>query len=282
MSVPLNHHYVSQCHIQKFFNSEGILYLYDKSLNNFYKKRSSKGIFSERFSNSIYRNGIIDHSFLEEDLKIFEDEFPSAVAEIENAINTQVFSKKCQDALSLIALFGIFGEVRSPFRKQSLENSMDKMFDRLKDSLEDDQLKSFERTKEYKKHVVHSNTLIYSEVAFRTYELMGVFDYHVWHLESNDCFLLPDTTATQVRGNLGDIPNQHVKQIMQVGIPVSDKIFVQVISKKLKMGSYLLSIKKDNDPSIEQINLHILEYAYKTVATSNMDYLRKIVSKAIK
>ena len=282
MSVPFNHHYVSQCQIHNFFNSEGLISLYDKSLNNFYNKKSSKGIFSEKFSNSIYREGLVDHRFLEEDLKIFEDEFPSAVAEIKVSVRNKFFSHKGQDALNLVAFFGIIGEMRNPFRKKSHDYLLNNLFTGLSESFDNEYKKSFDRINEYKKHVTYSNRLTYSDLAFRTYELMGGFDFQIWLLESSDCFLLPDTTGTQVRGNLGNIPNPLINQITQVGIPITDKIFIHVISKKLNKGSFLKRIKKDNDTSVEQINLHIFQYAYRTVATSNMEYLKKTVSKSIK
>lgn len=105
MSIPINHHHVSQCHIKNFFNDEGRIYLYDKVKKNFYSANSTKSIFSEKYSNSVFNNGQVDHKILEDDLKMFEDNFPKAVELIANTKHTRVISTECYRALVEITLY---------------------------------------------------------------------------------------------------------------------------------------------------------------------------------
>ncbi|AFL79724.1 hypothetical protein Aeqsu_0200 [Aequorivita sublithincola DSM 14238] len=69
MSIPRNHHFVSQVHINNFFNSEkGKFFIYDKLLDNHYFKTTSKSVCSEIDLNSKYDNGNLDYISLEKDL----------------------------------------------------------------------------------------------------------------------------------------------------------------------------------------------------------------------
>src|ERR1700733_1953131 len=89
MSTPVKHHYVSQCHLKKFFNEKANkIFIYDKEQKNFYDKASTKYLFSEDFSNSIEINGEIDHSKLETELRLlFEDDFLRDLAQIEKFVD---------------------------------------------------------------------------------------------------------------------------------------------------------------------------------------------------
>lgn len=79
MSKPRNHHFVSQVHIKNFFNTtHSKIFIYDKILDNFYFKRTTKSLFSEKDLNTKFDNGLKDFESLENDLNhFFEKDFPA-------------------------------------------------------------------------------------------------------------------------------------------------------------------------------------------------------------
>lgn len=280
MSIPLNHHYVSQCQIKNFFNDAGEIFLYDKSRRNFYSRNSSKNIFSEKLANSIYKEGQIDHQTLENELKQFEDCYPRVVELISEAIETLRISKVCHDALVATTLFGIIGGMRNPVRKKEVDHTIENVFGQFKNYMGEEQKKGLEKLTEYKKHVRYSNVLSYSDMAIRIAKKMGGLDFVIWSIKSNDCFLLPDTSATNVRRKINEYFNPDIKEIAEIGFPLTDKIFVHARSKKLgQENSYINVVNENSSAQVTAINLHLFHFANNTVATSNEDYLRNFVKQ---
>lgn len=280
MSIPLNHHYVSQCQIREFFNDAGKIFLYDKSKRNFYSKTSPKNIFSEKFANSIYKNGKVDHQTLENDLKIFEDDYPSNVQLITDSIKAGKITKECHHSLLNITLFGIIGGLRTPQRKQELDGIIDKAFGQFKDYLSEAQKNDLEKTTEFKKHVKYSNVLCYTETALRIVERMGGLVFTIWHIQSDDCFILPDTSATTTRRQINKYFNPHVREIAEIGFPLTDKIFIHALSKKLgQEKSYIARVDKNNNKAITDINYNLFHFSNNIVATSSETYLKTIVTQ---
>lgn len=280
MSTPLNHHFVSQCQIKQFFDNDGKIFLYDKTKENFYSRNSSKNIFSERFANSIYKNGKTDHESLENDLKLFEDRYPAAIDLITDTAKTGKISRECHHSLLDIILFGIVGRLRTPERKRELDGILDDIFNKLKPSMDEAQISEWESTQEYKKHVSYSNILGYSDTALRIAEKMGGIDFTIWHIQSDDCFLLPDTSATSIRKQINKHYNSDAKEIAEIGFPLTDKIFIHALSKKLGQGKSVIAfVDKNNNQAVTDINFNLFHAAYKTIGTSSEKYLRYIVSK---
>ena len=125
MSIPKNHHYVSQVHLKNFFNvDEGQIYIYDKTRKNFYSKKSTKTVFSEKYSNSRYLNGKLDHKSLEDDLnEHFEKDFSSHYDTINSFIQNRTWNTEVQNALIYIAKYGIIADFRTPRYKQNFEEN---------------------------------------------------------------------------------------------------------------------------------------------------------------
>ncbi len=115
MSIPKNHHHVSQCHIRKFFNnSEKKIYLYDKWEDRYFWSKTTKTIFSEKFSNSKIHNGRVNHEILEKELKVFEDDFEKITTLIKYVCENPL--KPHGENIELmyrLALFGLIGEMRN-------------------------------------------------------------------------------------------------------------------------------------------------------------------------
>ena len=212
-------------------------------------------------------------------MKIFEDKFPSAVELIRKTKETKSISPECYLALTDIALFGIIGNLRLPAAKKSMDNLYDELSDNLYNHMTANLKKSFEDATEFKKYVKYSNLLSYSDTALRIYEKMGGLNFTIWHIQSDDCLLLPDCTAFTIRRKINNYYNPNIEEIAEIGIPVTDKIFVHALSKKLdKKKSYIAFVDKNHDKSVFDINYNLFHFAHNTLATSSLDFLNYIVT----
>jgi hypothetical protein len=89
MSIPKNHHYISQAPIKNFFNKEkNEIYLFDKNQNRRFKKNRAKSIFSEKNLNTKRtKHDKYDYSIIEEELnQNFEKDFPGCVEIVKKLI----------------------------------------------------------------------------------------------------------------------------------------------------------------------------------------------------
>jgi hypothetical protein len=281
MSIPLNHHYVSQCQIKQFFNEEhGKIYLYNKVKRNFYSRPSSKGIFSEKYSNSIFKDGKIDHTTLEDDLKIFEDEYSGAVELISNTGKTRNISKDCYHSLLKITLFGIIGHLRTPQIKKGLDDAVNNPFHGLYEECTEELRQKLESLTEYKEYVSYSNVVKYSTTALRIAERMGGLAFTIWHIQSDDFFLLPDTSAFTVRRKINNYFNPNIYEIAEVGFPLTNKIFIHALSQKLgQEKSYIGFIDEKSRQLVTDINYNLFHYAENDVATRDEAYLKQVIAQ---
>ena len=202
MSIPKNHHYVSQCHIRNFFNnSENKIYLYDKKINNFFASQSTKSIFSEEFSNSTLYHGKVNHKILEDELRInFENDFHKITDEIKKICSNPCVANEEQiELLYQLSLYGLIGEMRNPQNKKRNDDELLSVFNRLKQNAAPNVLKQldslFTRTAQTK----YSNVLAYTETAIGFLKRMGELDFTIYFIKSSDLFLLPDTTSFHIR-----------------------------------------------------------------------------------
>ena len=130
MSIPRNHHYVSQIHIKQFFSKEeNLIYLYDKVKCNFFSKNTTKSLFSEKDSNTRFINHKKDYCTLEEELNShFESKFPENLKIIENFISNGILNESVNNALLFFAKYGIIGDMRTPQYKQNIDDTFLKVF----------------------------------------------------------------------------------------------------------------------------------------------------------
>lgn len=248
MSIPKNHHYVSQCHIRNFLNkSEGLIYLYDKELKNFYSSSSPKNIFSELYSNSTFVNGEVDNALLENELQEnFENAFPIITKNI-SSLNGEEEGLKNETDIVVSNTF----EMLSKYATEELANQTHQKLAELR------------KTK-------YSNLISYSEAAKKMLERMGELDFIIYKIVSNDTFLLPDNSAFIRRARINNHFNLAALDKATIIIPLTDKICVKARSKKLKNTSHGIAIIKDgNSPLVLKLNYLIYQHANQTVATSH-------------
>ena len=284
MSTPINHHYVSQCHIRNFFNKvDKRIYCYDKQINNHYSKDSSKTLFSEDFSNSKIVGNQIDHKSLEDELNLhFENDFENHVSNIvELANNPDSNDESKLESLYYIACYALISDVRFPMNKTCIDETVDLMFIDIAKKVralgDEKQAELIEASLFKDKKVKHSNILHYNEAAARRLERMGDLDFKIFKISSSDLFILPDTGCIQTRGKINNYINPYIQEIAILGIPITDKVFVFACSKKVgDTSSGITTINNDNSEIVNNINDQLFDTAFKTVATSDKNQLKRI------
>jgi hypothetical protein len=282
MSIPKNHHYVSKCQQKEFFNkSVGKIFVYDKLQHRHYPKSSSKTLFSEDFINSIELNGEVNHEQLELELKILiEDHYPKHLSIVQKFTKDLQDREQTYDSLVWLLILGVLGELRNPLFKESFESiSQNIEIDLLarRTGYSKAEIKDFLKCKQKTKF---SNLVGYFDTAFRILERMEPFDFAIYSIESTDHFILPDTSGFQLRGQLHNYPNRLINEIIQIGLPISDKLFILGTSKHLQnTPNGIKSIKEDNSEIVFAINKDLYNFSYKTVACSDSDFLSSFINK---
>ncbi|MFN7654950.1 MAG: DUF4238 domain-containing protein [Cyclobacteriaceae bacterium] len=281
MSIPLNHHYVSQCQIKNFFNKEDkLIYLYDKQKDNHYNSNTSKSVFSETGLNSrLTDEEEIDHVTIEEDIKKnFEDRFRKNIDVITESLNKTTFSWAFRNSLDEIAQLGIIGDFRTPEYKKEMDKTFGTLFRTIADHATPELKNTLEKFFTDREKTKYSNALNYSEIAKKIFEKMGEINHKIVWIKSNDFFILPDCTSAIRREKINEYFNPDIKEIAAVAIPLTSKIFIMTSSKKLIPGEdELMIIDKDNHDYVFQINGTLLTKSHKTVACESKEYLTKFI-----
>lgn len=284
MSIPKNHHHVSQCQIGNFFNlNEGKIYLYDKALKKPFHRKSTERVFSEDFANSRLTNNEIDHSTLEKDLKDnYEDTFTPYFNEVKRVVlNLNEASEEFHKALIGLTKHGIAGEIRNPIKKKNDDTFItDVLFKEIMPittpELQSDLLNLKERIEKTK----YINALLYSEFTEKVFEAMGGISCSLFVIECEHYFLLPDRSSITKRERINEHFNPDIKEIAMVGIPLSSKIYLHSESKKIRDYTPKIIVFREKDcANIDQINLSLYLRAYKQVACENKDYLESFVNR---
>jgi hypothetical protein len=282
MSIPINHHYVSQCHQKEFFNNAtGRIYVYDKELNNHYNRQSPKNLFSKNHLNTRETKGIIDQVTLETELKVlFEDQFHDHVNVVKKFLISQEEMQTTYESLCWLTMLGILGEIRHPDFKGVIEDMVLKMeSDLINRFYGGDKNKIFESLKA-KQKTPYSNALSYIELAVKRLEKLEPLDFFIVSIESNDHFLLPDTSCFQLRGQLRSYPNPMIHEIIQVGVPLTGKLYILATPQLFKSELHGIKFEKtDNSSLVYEINKDLYHFAKKAVACSDETFLKNFINK---
>jgi len=264
MEVPLNHHFVSQCHLKEFFNEEeGQIYLHDKQLNNYYQRSGTKRIFSEKDLNTRLFGNKIDRHSMELELQVlFEDDFAKHLAAVKQFHQDHQAIEKVYEDMNYLALMALVGEYRNPAYKSGLDRTLDTLKIQVTNSNEPDPRLKYQNTKGY------------LDVGHILLKDMDPITFAIVSIKSNDHFILPDTSGFLARQNL------YIGHVMQFGLPISNKLFL--LGRSTRMGKYpttLVTIEDDDSEMVFRINSDLVNYAYKTVACNDKAFLQKTINK---
>jgi hypothetical protein len=287
MSTPINHHYVSKCHISRFFNSaQKKIYCYDKEVDNHYSKQGAKRLFSEDYSNTRLTNGGLDHQTLEEELNInFEQDFDKHVDNIlELTLDALKNDDTKHESLYYVICYALIADVRVPANKRKAEDAVNSMFTdiirKVKYWGDETYAASIEKLLEESRKTKYSNLLSYTEVAVKRLEKMGDLDFTIIKINSEDIFILPDTGSFHVRERINNYFNPNIQEVAMVGIPLTEKLFVFGFSKKLpRTESGILYINDTNSAIVHEINTDLFNNAVRTVATGDEKKLKEIIAR---
>lgn len=275
MSIPKNHHYVSQCHQEQFFNYETKkIYFYDKELDRFDRKHGTKFFFSGDHLNTRELHGKIDQSVMEKELKVlFEDNFKKNLTQVQNYLVDHNDFIDTYYSLIQLTMIGALGAIRHPNFKADSTRA----------------LQDFEEIVKFRAGINHSvftkdtkyfNQYSYLQVCLRLLEKWEPINFVITFIKSNDHFLLPDTSCFQVRLK---------GELSQVGIPLSDKLFLLATPQHLLVNRSqeqndldLLEVRyieEEGSELVDEINKDLYRVAIKTIACKDQNYLKRLIDK---
>ncbi|MDP3359655.1 MAG: DUF4238 domain-containing protein [Lutibacter sp.] len=281
MSIPRNHHFVSQIHIKNFFNNSlGKIFVYDKILNNFYFKKTSKSLFSEKDLNTMIVDETNDFESLEMDLNIFfENSFSKNHTIIQNFIKDFNFSKEVEQALFDFAHYGSIGEIRNPRNKQVLEDTLyDTFYNVLYENCTPELKIEIDKIFSYQKETKYINATQYSELSAKIIESMGDLIFRIEiPLNENDYFLLPDFCSATVREKINTYFNTDLNEIAYIGFPISSKIYIHFYSTKIKNLTIKSGIVNIDSKKVFSQNKLNFDYSESKVACEDEKYLTEFI-----
>lgn len=282
MSLPKNHHYISQVHIRNFFNVEDHkIYVYDKLKKKFYSKTTSKSLFSEEFSNSRYIDGKVDHISLEKELNdFFEKDFAKNTAIIQEFVNTKDCNSDVLEALSYFAKYGIISEMRTPWYKKQTDEAIFGIFKELRDHAVPALKAEIDEGLQFENHVKYSNIGSYMKTANKILEKMGKLIFQVLIADHQDYFFIPDFGAATAREKINQYFNPDIKEIAYIGLPLTSKIYINYYSEKLYENHKvpMCSAIHCTSSAVTLHNKANIEYCHDKIACENEFYLKDFIN----
>lgn len=289
MSIPRNHHFVSQVLIKKFLGANNNLNIYSKSENKVIIKPFERQDFAVRDLNSIIsNNGEIDHKSVEDNLNLyFETEFNKYYDLLIKSIDLNDHENFVISIKYLIRM-GIIGDMRTPEHQLEMQNVMFQSFGGLYEMFSDELKQEYHEFLESVSSVKNKTPLVYNELCDKILKIMGEVNYHVFKVADNNYFFLPDNTSVIHRSKLEpDIETKDGKILETPGLPISailypinSEIIILVESKKISSqkqnGIYQLSEKVTID-----YNKLFIENSRDKVVCSNERYLKDFINKHI-
>ena len=283
MSIPKNHHYVSECHIDNFFNhSQKKIFYYDKKLSRFDYKITKKSIFSEEYANSRLKDGEIDHRGLEDELnKEFETPFPRNFANIKEIINDARLFDTHINSLENLVKFAIININRHPTQKAHFDNQIEEIFrEQIISNAVPELVEQIENMFSFVGKTKYSNPTNYKDIADGVFELMGKITYTIFEINTNDYFILPDWYSIVERVDYA--PDSGARVVALVGIPLSSKIFLLAQSHRIiEEPNSVVKITTPNSKIVRDLNDALYRQAVKTVACESEDYLYAFINDEI-
>jgi hypothetical protein len=90
---------------------------------------------------------------------------------------------------------------------------------------------------------------------------------------------LPDTSCFQIR-EYRDNNVYSINRIIQIGIPLGDKLFILATPKALQTDLHgIVFIKENNSEEVLKINSYLYDFSKKTIACKNDVFLVNTINK---
>jgi hypothetical protein len=297
MSVPRNHHYVSQVLSEKFMSTEGKLYKYNKhhKYNKFHTKTSTKSLFSQKDLNSKKDDaGNIDHNSVELELnKNFETDFNKHYKVIIDVVNTDrqigeriPNSDEVIKSVKYLIGMALIAQVRHPIHIQNTNSTIFGVLFEIAKNATDELKNEIYSSYQHVEDITNKIPVDYKELSEGIAQTMGEVIYSLQIAPENEFFILPDCSAVQRRVGLepdiidGEKYYNLSKPIATVLMPINSKILLAVtaerlIPEELKENQHgIYPIKKE---LVMNFNRILFNEAFSEVICENQKYLSDLV-----
>jgi hypothetical protein len=289
MSIPRNHHYVSQVLIRKFIDNFNNLYTYSKEGSCFEEKILTRFDFAEKDLNStINKYGEVDHSTVEETLnRHIETDFNTHYDKIITAITTENYSD-INTAMEYLMRMGAVGDMRTPQHQIESQNSILGTFRMLYEHSSDEIKAQIEQFENHTSGIKNKLPIDYKEISDKILEIMGEKIYSILKSPINDYFFLPDCSSVVIRSQLeedtilnGELLLNPSRPIGTIIFPINSKVVIVAQSAKIcpqkSHGIYDLSSE-----TVAGYNKMFLDAARDKVICQDKDYLKHFIDRHIK
>lgn len=290
MSIPRNHHYVSQVLIKKFLNPDKRISTFSKKENKVVTKLLERQDFAERDLNSFVTDeNVIDHKSVEDNLNAnFERDFNKyynlLFQSIEN-INLELFIKSIKSLIKL----GVIGDMRT--REYQLETQQiiyGKLGEIIEIFSEETKIKNNDNFDDLNPSIKNKLPLNFNKTANEVLELIGDASYCVFKAHENHHFFLPDNTSLIQRSKTTqNIKMSNGKTLVRSDLPITiitypidNKNMIVVKSKKTK-GLNSNGIFQLSELTTINYNLNFIRNSRDKIISGEENYLKKFIKNYI-
>jgi len=185
------------------------------------------------------------------------------------------------ESLYHIACYALIADVRFPFYKKGIDEAYNSLMREtaMKVRLLGDERQAsvIEKSLENDK-TKYSNVVNYTNIAASRLQKIGDLDFNIFTINSTDRFILPDIGCILKRERINNYINPYLQEVAIFGIPLTDRVFVFGCSKKIGgTSSGITTINDNNSEIVKNINAELFDSALKTIVTSDLQQLKKIV-----
>lgn len=285
MSIPKNHHFLSQVLLKKFLDSEGRLNYYSKTKDSITNKEYGRFDFADEYLNSIIDdNGEIDHKSVEDNLNHnFERDFNRYYDNFFNAL-TSDNHEGLTDSIKFMIRLGIIGDMRTPEHQTETQNTIFGGLEQIRQLADSKLEQEFEEFYNSVSPVKNKLPVDYNEIANGIQELMGECIYSVFIADDDEYFFLPDNSAVTIRSKLepdieynGEILESGSRPIATVIFPINSKtVIVSQAAKICPQKSHgIYNLRSD---AVNKYNKMFLDSSRDKVICANNEYLHTFIS----
>ncbi|WP_430408926.1 DUF4238 domain-containing protein [Kordia sp.] len=287
MSIPRNHHYVSQVLIKKFLTVNKYYSYYSKLEKKVLTKRLERKDFAEKDLNSITDDkNEIDHKTIEDNLNSnFERDFNKYYHSLFKSIETNNLVLFEQSIKYLIRL-GIIGDMRTREHQLETQNAILGGLSDMYDLFSDELKQEFSNIIDTQKPVKNKLPIDFNKLTDEILYNMGEINYYVFKAHKNHFFFLPDNTSIinrsksyeDIKTDDGLTLTSPAAHITMVIYPINSKTIIATMSQKInnqyKSGTFNLS-----EEMTESYNYSFINNSRDKVICENEKYLNMFINK---
>jgi hypothetical protein len=290
MSIPRNHHFVSQVLIKKFLGPNDMLFTYSKKNNCIEEKKYTRHDFAERDLNStLDDDDFIDHKSIEDSLnKNFESNFNKYYDLLIEGIEKEDYSNFLKAVHYLIRM-GIIGDMRTPEHKLEIQQTIFGTFEPLMEISTSELKNEYIKLKEKISIVKYISSVDYDELCNGIIDLMGEIIFSIFLAPKDNYFFLPDNSSVVFRSQL--VPDTKLSDgtiLINPGRPISTVIFP--INSQIVIVAQSSKICQQKENGIFQLSKEVMidynklfiKRSRDKVISSNKDYLIQFIKEHIK